>query len=85
MRAGRCRGHAALPPCNPVDALLDDEIVTSHPIRMEVLVGARDEQHLNELRGLLARASLLPTAPADYEEPLLCIALAVDEARPCGS
>jgi predicted nucleic acid-binding protein len=54
--------------CERVDALLDDEIATSHPIRMEVLAGARDEQHLNELRGLLARGSLLPTEPTDYEE-----------------
>ena len=51
-----------------VDALLDDEIATCHPIRMEVLAGARDEQHLGDLRGLLARGSLLPTEPTDYEE-----------------
>lgn len=54
--------------CARVDALLDDEIATCHPIRMEVLAGARDEQHLSDLRGLLARASLIPTEPADYEE-----------------
>jgi predicted nucleic acid-binding protein len=35
---------------------------------MEVLAGARDEQHLGDLRGLLARGSLLPTEPTDYEE-----------------
>ena len=51
-----------------VDALLDDEIATCHPIRMEVLAGARDEQHLGDLRGLLARGSLIPTEPTDYEE-----------------
>ena len=50
-----------------VDALLEHEIATCHPIRMEVLAGARDEQHLADLRGLLARASLLPTEPPDYE------------------
>lgn len=54
--------------CDRVDALLDDEIATSHPVRMEVLAGARDEKHLRDLRGLLARASLIPTQPADYEE-----------------
>jgi predicted nucleic acid-binding protein len=54
--------------CDRVDALLDDEIATCHPIRMEVLAGARDEQHLGDLRGLLARGSLLPTEPTDYEE-----------------
>jgi predicted nucleic acid-binding protein len=50
-----------------VDALLEHEIATCHTIRMEVLAGARDEQHLADLRGLLARASLLPTEPTDYE------------------
>jgi predicted nucleic acid-binding protein len=54
--------------CDRVDALLGDEIATCHPIRMEVLAGARDEQHLNDLRGLLARASLLSTEPTDYED-----------------
>jgi predicted nucleic acid-binding protein len=54
--------------CQRVDALLGDEIATCHPIRMEVLAGARDEQHLGDLRGLLARGSLLPTEPIDYEE-----------------
>ena len=56
------------PVCNRVDVLLDDEVATCHPVRMEVLAGARDEQHLRDLRGLLARASLVPTAPTDYEE-----------------
>jgi predicted nucleic acid-binding protein len=54
--------------CDHVDALLDNEIATCHPVRMEVLAGARDEQHLNDLRGLLACASLLSTEPTDYEE-----------------
>ncbi len=54
--------------CNRVDAILDDEIATCHPIRMEVLAGARDERHLQNLRGLLARGSLIPTEPTDYEE-----------------
>ena len=53
--------------CQRVDDLLDDEIATCHPIRMEVLAGARDEHHLNQLRRLLARASLLPTRATDYE------------------
>jgi predicted nucleic acid-binding protein len=54
--------------CDRADALLDDEIATCHPIRMEVLAGARDEQHLGDLRGLLARGSLIPTEPIDYEQ-----------------
>ena len=54
--------------CGRVDALLGDDIATCHPIRMEVLAGARDEQHLTDLRGLLARASIIPTEPTDYED-----------------
>jgi predicted nucleic acid-binding protein len=56
------------PVCNRVDALIDGDIAICHPIRMEVLAGARDERHLTSLRGLLARVSLLPTEPVDYEE-----------------
>lgn len=56
------------PVCRRVDDLLDDDIATCHPIRMEVLAGARDERHLNDLRRLLARASLLPTGATDYEQ-----------------
>ena len=54
--------------CQRVDELLADDIATCHPIRMEVLAGARDEQHLTDLRRLLARASLLPTRATDYEQ-----------------
>lgn len=53
--------------CNRVDALLDDELAICHPVRMEVLAGARDERHLRDLRGLLGRATQVPTEPADYE------------------
>ena len=42
-------------------------IATCHPIRMEVLAGARHEGHLGDLRGLLARATIVPTKPAEYE------------------
>jgi predicted nucleic acid-binding protein len=55
------------PACDRVDHLLDADIATCHPIRMEVLAGGRDERHLGALRGLLARASLIPTEPTDYE------------------
>lgn len=54
--------------CQRVDALLDGDIATCHPIRMEVLAGARDEPHLVQLRGLLTRASIIPTEPTDYED-----------------
>jgi predicted nucleic acid-binding protein len=55
------------PVCDRVDELLAGEFATCHPVRMEVLAGARDERHLGQLRGLLARGVLLPTPPAHYE------------------
>jgi len=55
------------PICQRVDDLLATEIATCDIVRMEVLAGARDEQHLQQLRRLLARASTLPTEPVDYE------------------
>lgn len=53
--------------CERVDALLGRRIATCDPVCMEVLAGARDDEHLAALRRLLARASLLPTARGDYE------------------
>ena len=35
---------------------------------MEVLAGARDESHLLSLRRLLARAAVIPTLTADYDD-----------------
>jgi predicted nucleic acid-binding protein len=61
----RDTGSAA---CLRVDDLLDEELATCDPIRMEVLTGARDERHLNDLRRLLARASTVAVRPVDYEE-----------------
>ena len=43
------------PVCKLVDRSLNKEIAVSDPIRMELLAGARNEQHLEQLRGLLAR------------------------------
>ena len=54
--------------CNALDELLAGEIAICDAISMEVLAGARGEQHLVELRGLLARATLIPTTSADYDE-----------------
>lgn len=54
--------------CMRVDALLEGSIVTCDPVRMEVLAGARDTEHLNDLRRLLARASSIPVEPAHYED-----------------
>ena len=58
----------ASPVCARVDELLGCEIATCHPIRMEILAGAKDEGHLDGLRRLLARASVVKTVPADYED-----------------
>jgi predicted nucleic acid-binding protein len=55
------------PACNEVDRLLGRDIATCDPVRMELLAGARDEAHLRQLRGLIARATVLPTGAADYE------------------
>ena len=55
------------PVCNRVDALLAEDIAICDAVRMEVLAGARSEQHLQQLRRLLARATVLPTGPIDYD------------------
>ena len=57
--------------CEQVDQLLDDDLAICDAIRMEVLAGARDDAHLRQLRGLLARATVLPTDGADYESAAL--------------
>ena len=56
------------PVCAHVDELLAADFATCPPIRMEVLAGARDERHLNDLRRLLARGSIVHTEPTDYDE-----------------
>jgi len=55
------------PICEEVDRLLAGDIAVCDAIRMEVLAGARDDAHLRSLRGLLARATVVPTEPVDYE------------------
>jgi hypothetical protein len=55
------------PTCEAVDLLLADDLAVCDPVAMEVLAGARDEHHPAQLRGLLARATVLPTTPADYD------------------
>ena len=55
------------PACEEVDRLLAGDIAICDAISMEVLAGARDERHLAQLRGLLARASVLPTTPGSYD------------------
>jgi hypothetical protein len=53
--------------CNAVDRMLDADLAVCGAVSMEILAGARNEQHLLQLRGLLARATTLATTPADYE------------------
>ena len=55
------------PACDEVDRLLAGDVAICDPVRMEVLAGARDDAHVRQLRGLLARATVLPTGPVDYE------------------
>lgn len=55
------------PTCEAVDRLLANDLAVCDPVAMEVLAGARDEHHLAQLRGLLGRATMLPTTPADYD------------------
>jgi len=55
------------PTCERVEALLDRDLATCGPVRMEVLAGARDEAHLRALQGLLARATTVDTVPADFD------------------
>lgn len=54
--------------CEAVDELLAGDIAICDAISMEVLAGARDERHLDDLRRLLARASLVRITPVDYDE-----------------
>ena len=47
--------------CEAVDRLIDADLAICDAVSMEVLAGARNERHLIQLRGLLARATMLPT------------------------
>lgn len=55
------------PVCEAVDRLLGGDLASCDAISMELLAGARDERQLTQLRGLLARATMLPTTPAEFE------------------
>jgi predicted nucleic acid-binding protein len=58
------------PVCERVTAILrrEEEFITCHPVRMEILMGARDDVHLTALSRLLARGRLLATTPGHFEE-----------------
>lgn len=63
LRASGSATHVALR-----GGLLHGSVATTEPIVMEVLAGARSEAHLEEMRGLLARADLLRCQVDDYGE-----------------
>ena len=54
------------PVCQEVERLLDDQLAVTDPVAMEVLAGARDDKHLQDLRGLLGRAEMLRCGAVDY-------------------
>lgn len=54
--------------CKRVDSLLESDIGICDAVRMEMLAGARDEGHLQDLRRLLALATVLPTEPVHYDD-----------------
>ena len=60
---------------SPADLALQQamsgDLATCDAIRMELLAGARDDEHLVALRRLLARATQLPTKTQHYEEAAL--------------
>lgn len=59
------------PVCEEVDRLVEAGAYITDPISMEVLAGARDDHHLRNLRGLLARAEFLRCESGDYESAAL--------------
>lgn len=53
--------------CIRVGELLAGDLATCDVIHMELLAGARDEQHRRDLRRLIARATLGPKQPGDFD------------------
>ena len=56
------------PVCQRVEEVLAHDIAVADPIRMEILAGARSEQHLTQLKRLLARGTVFHTRPIDYDQ-----------------
>lgn len=56
------------PACIRVGELLGADLATCDAVRMELLAGARDEQHGRDLRRLIARAALVPMQPGDFDQ-----------------
>lgn len=62
-----------------------DELATTDVVLMELLAGARDNAHRDELRGLLARCEFVATdGPRDFEDAAELYRPAVEAARLCG-
>ena len=57
--------------CEETDRLLEAGAAVTEPVAMEVLAGARNDQHLRQLRGLLGRAQLLHCTPKDFDTAAL--------------
>ena len=55
------------PACVRVGELLEADLATCDVVRMELLAGARDEQHRRDLRRLIARAAFVPLQPGDFD------------------
>lgn len=53
--------------CNEVDRLLNSELALCDAVRVELLAGARDEQHVAQIEKLLARATVIKTESIDYD------------------
>ena len=54
--------------CNSVEAMLGNDIASCDAIRMELLAGARNQQHLTQLRRLLAGTALIAIESGDYDQ-----------------
>ena len=50
-----------------VRRMLNNDAQICDVIRMEILAGARDQQHVAQLEKLLARATTIKTEPVDYD------------------
>ncbi len=50
-----------------VRRMLNNDAQICDVIRMEILAGARDQQHVTQLEKLLARATTIKTEPVDYD------------------
>ena len=59
------------PACREVDRLLSKSTAITDPVLMEVLAGARHDEHARQLRGLLGRATLLRCETADFSTAAL--------------